>query len=285
MDTRNIQAKKKPQVRVGKHGHHQFLNELGGALPARKTLVLVTCACGCSEAFCTGKHNNSCLCPCTLSNAHGPVLLASSWLLAALTCTWAWLMMPSWHVHLLATEFFTHSMQPQRKTLSSLHKSYLPEKNMIYTHMCKYKHSLTRTPFHARPIGSTLKSGKAKSGCGLFVGVWDRCFNLKFLAVSFFFIIPYISKFSRHIIFVVFADFSNPRKLSSQNFRIPYIQNSWSAKIVSVKCLERAIRKNCAPRKFGCWRYCNHQGAYTCISNIQSSGKNSDHANSYFWGV
>ena len=44
---------------------------------------------------------------------------------------------------------------------------------------------------HIRPVGSTWNvvrpkvSGKAKSECGLFVGVWGKCFNLRFLAVSF----------------------------------------------------------------------------------------------------
>ena len=50
--------------------------------------------------------------------------------------------------------------------------------------------------------------------------------------------VPYTSKFLRCVIFAVFADPSNPRKLSSQNFRIPYSRNTWCAKIVSVKCLE-----------------------------------------------
>ena len=38
--------------------------------------------------------------------------------------------------------------------------------------------------------------------------------------------VPYTSKFSRHVIFAVFADFSYLRKLSSRNFRIPYTRNS-----------------------------------------------------------
>ena len=54
-----------------------------------------------------------------------------------------------------------------------------------------------------------------------------------------------------YIIFAIFADFSIPQKLSSQNFRIPYTPNSLSAKTVSAKCSERAIRENCVPGKFG----------------------------------
>ena len=63
-------------------------------------------------------------------------------------------------------------------------------------------------------------------------------------------VLPYTSKISRCVIFALFADPSNPRKLSSRNFRIPYTWNSWSTKIVSTKCLEIAIHENCAPRKF-----------------------------------
>ena len=43
-----------------------------------------------------------------------------------------------------------------------------------------------------------LESSKAKSGCGLFVGVWGRCFNLEFLAVSFFFTILQNCKYQEH---------------------------------------------------------------------------------------
>ena len=84
----------------------------------------------------------------------------------------------------------------------------------------------------------------SKSACELFHG---RCSATQ---------LPYMSKFSRRIIFAVFLDFSNLQKLSSRNFRIPYTRNSWAAKIVSTKCLERAICENCAPWKFGRIRYC-----------------------------
>ena len=65
----------------------------------------------------------------------------------------------------------------------------------------------------------------------------------------------YTSKFSRRLIFAVFVDASNPQNLSSQDFRKQYTCNSWSGKILSVKCLEKEICENCAQLKFGRIRY------------------------------
>ena len=50
----------------------------------------------------------------------------------------------------------------------------------------------------------------------------EKNFTVSLIFCTFIFtvVLPYMSKFLRH---VIFADPSNPRKLSPQNFRIPYV--------------------------------------------------------------
>ena len=65
---------------------------------------------------------------------------------------------------------------------------------MIHTH---YNKVIGRNLWTFQARRKHLESGKAKSGCGLFVGVWGRCFNLTFLAVSFFSVILQNCKYQR----------------------------------------------------------------------------------------
>ena len=75
------------------------------------------------------------------------------------------------------------------------------------------------------------------------------CAYLSLTPCSCQYIVPYTSKFSRCIIFAVFADFSNLQKLSSRNFRILYIlqtldprklfpRNVWKAQSAKIVRLE-----------------------------------------------